>query len=72
MPPRCGKELWHTRLGDVPNANAIAYAAHGKQYIAVVSGNGGSMARFYKSLTPEIINPATPSASITVFEVADK
>jgi glucose dehydrogenase len=39
-----GKKLWHTRLTDVPNSNAISYAVNGKQYIAVVAGNGGNHA----------------------------
>ena len=40
-----GKKLWRTRLTDVPNSNAISYAVNGKQYIAVVAGNGGNHAQ---------------------------
>ena len=66
-----GKKLWHTRLTDVPNSNAISYAVNGKQYIAVVAGNGGNHARLFMRMMPEIKNPANRSASVWVFEVPD-
>jgi alcohol dehydrogenase (cytochrome c) len=64
-----GKKLWHTRLTDVPNSNAISYAVNGKQYIAVVAGNGGNHARLFMRMMPEIKNPSNRSASVWVFEV---
>ena len=39
-----GKELWRTRLGDVPSNAPISYALNGRQYLAVVVGNGGAQA----------------------------
>ena len=66
-----GKKLWHTRLTDVPNSNAISYAVDGRQYIAVVAGNGGNHARLFMRMMPEIKNPANRSASVWVFEVPD-
>ncbi|MGE3511434.1 MAG: PQQ-binding-like beta-propeller repeat protein [Vicinamibacterales bacterium] len=66
-----GTELWRTRLTDVPNSNAISYAVNGRQYIAVVAGNGGNHARLFMRMMPEIKNPANRSASVWVFEVAD-
>lgn len=64
-----GKELWRTRLSDVPNSNAITYAVGGRQYVAVVAANGGNHARLFMRMMPEIKNPANRSASVWVFEV---
>lgn len=64
-----GKELWRTRLNDVPNSNAITYAVRGKQYVAVVAANGGNHARLFMRMMPEIKNPVDRSASVWVFEV---
>lgn len=64
-----GKELWRTRLTDVPNSNAITYAVNGRQYVAVVAANGGNHARLFMRMMPEIKNPANRSASVWVFEV---
>jgi len=64
-----GKELWHIRLTDVPNSNAISYSVNGKQYIAVIAANGGNHARLFMRMMPEIRNPANRSASVWVFEV---
>ena len=66
-----GTKLWSVRLTDVPASNAISYSVHGKQYIAVIVGNGGYHAINYASLTPEIVNPNRSSrgSSIWVFEL---
>jgi alcohol dehydrogenase (cytochrome c) len=64
-----GKELWHVRLTDVPNSNAISYSVNGKQYVAVIAANGGNHARLFMRMMPEIRNPANRSASVWVFEV---
>lgn len=64
-----GKELWKTRLNDVPNAAAITYLLNGRQYVAVTVGNGGAQAATFPALTPEIRNPADRSSSIWVFEL---
>ena len=64
-----GEKLWSTRLNDVPNSNAITYTVNGKQYVAVVVGNGGTYATVFASLVPEILNPPDRSAAIWVFEV---
>ena len=66
-----GKELWRTRLNEVPNSNAITYSVNGKQYIAVVAGNGGNHARLFMRMMPEIKNPVNRSASVWVFDVPD-
>jgi alcohol dehydrogenase (cytochrome c) len=62
-----GEVLWRTRLGNVPSAPPITFAAGGKQYIAVVTGFGTPFSTGYMSLVPEIQPPGTPSSSIYVF-----
>jgi alcohol dehydrogenase (cytochrome c) len=64
-----GQELWRLRLNDVPSSSPITYTANGKQYVAVVVGNGGAQAATFPALVPEIQNPADRSASIWVFEL---
>jgi len=64
-----GKELWKTRLNDVPNSSPITYTANGRQYLAVVVGNGGPQATGFTLLVPEIQNPPDRNAAIWVFEL---
>jgi len=64
-----GKELWKIRLNDVPNSSPITYTANGKQYLAVVVGNGGPQAVGFTLLVPEIQNPPDRNAAIWVFEL---
>ena len=64
-----GKELWKIRLNDVPNSSPITYTANGKQYMAVVVGNGGPQAVGFTLLVPEIQNPPDRNAAIWVFEL---
>ena len=52
-----GKELWHTRLNDVPSSAPMTYIVNGQQYIALVIGNGGAQAATFPALVPEIKNP---------------
>jgi len=67
-----GKELWKTRLNDVPSSSPITYTANGKQYVAVVVGNGGAQAASFTALVPEIQNPPDRNAAIWVFELPDR
>jgi len=67
-----GKELWKTRLNDVPNSSPITYTANGKQYMAIVVGNGGAQASSFTALVPEIQNPSDRNAAIWVFELPEK
>ena len=53
-----GKELWRVRLNDVPNSAPISYSIGGRQYVAVVVGNGGAQAATFPALVPEILQPA--------------
>jgi alcohol dehydrogenase (cytochrome c) len=64
-----GKLLWQQRLSDVPSSAPISFAAHGKQYIAMVVGYGGPQTVTFRSLVPEIPVPPARSSSIWVFEL---
>jgi alcohol dehydrogenase (cytochrome c) len=67
-----GKELWRTRLGDVPSNAPISYAVNGRQYVAIVVGNGGAQANTFPALVPEIRNPPDRGAAVFVFELPDR
>jgi len=67
-----GQELWRVRLNDVPNSAPITYMVNGKQYVAVVVGNGGAQAATFPALVPEIKNPPDRGAAIWVFELPDR
>ena len=67
-----GKELWRTRLNDVANSSPISYMVNGKQYVAMVVGNGGAQVATFPNLVPEIQNPPDRGAAIWVFELPDK
>ena len=64
-----GKELWRTRLNDVPSSAPITYVVNGRQYLALVTGNGGAQAATFPALTPEIKNPPDRGATLWVFEL---
>jgi alcohol dehydrogenase (cytochrome c) len=67
-----GKVLWETRLNDVPSSCPITYSVNGKQYVAVVVGNGGAHAITWPPLVPEIQNPPGGGAELWVFELPEK
>ena len=64
--------LWETRLNDVPSSCPITYSVDGRQYLAVVVGNGGPQAASFTPLVPEIQNPPDRGAAIWVFELPEK
>jgi alcohol dehydrogenase (cytochrome c) len=64
-----GHELWHTRLNDVPSSAPISYTVNGRQYVALVTGNGGAQAVTFPALVPEIKNPPDRGATLWVFEL---
>jgi alcohol dehydrogenase (cytochrome c) len=53
-----GRLLWETRLNAPPSSSPITYSVGGEQYIAVVSGGGGSLESFGRALVPEVESPA--------------
>jgi alcohol dehydrogenase (cytochrome c) len=67
-----GAKLWHTRLGDVPSNAPISYTVNGRQYIAMVVGNGGAQAATFPALVPEIRNPPDRGASVWVFALPER
>jgi hypothetical protein len=50
----------------------MTYSVNGRQYVAVVVGNGGAQAATWPVLVPEIQNPPNGGAAIWVFELPDK
>ena len=67
-----GKVLWQVRLNDVPSSAPITYRVNGKQYVAMVVGNGGAQAATWPPLVAEIQNPPDHGAAIWVFELPEK
>jgi len=65
-----GGILWRARLSDIPNAPPITYSVKGRQYIAIVVGNGESAPSVYTVLTPEIPLPIARSSSLWVFSLS--
>jgi len=64
-----GKQLWQVRMNDVPSSCPISYSVKGRQYIAVVVGNGGNESQTFPAIVPEIQNPQEHASSIWVFEL---
>ena len=64
---RNGEELWQTRLNDVSSSSPISFAVDGKQYIAIVVGEGGFHARSFAPLVPEFQSPPNRGATVWVF-----
>jgi alcohol dehydrogenase (cytochrome c) len=65
-----GEVLWDIRLNDVPNSAPISYTADGKQYVAVVVGNGGALPMTWASLIPDVQNPPDRGgAAVWAFEI---
>ena len=69
---RTGEILWQTRLNDVPSSFPISYGVDGRQYVAVVVGNGGAHARTWPGLVRSIYNPPDGGASIFVFALPEE
>jgi alcohol dehydrogenase (cytochrome c) len=67
-----GTTLWSTRLGDVPSNAPISYTVNGRQYVAMVVGNGGAQAATFPALVPEIRNPPDRGASVWVFALPER
>jgi alcohol dehydrogenase (cytochrome c) len=67
-----GKQLWQVRLNDVPSSCPISYSVKGRQYIAVVVGNGGIESQTFPTIVPEIQDPQEHASSIWVFELPER
>jgi alcohol dehydrogenase (cytochrome c) len=68
---RDGRQLWETRLNDVSSSSPISYAVGGKQYVAIVVGEGGFHARSFAPLVPEFRSPPNRGATLWVFALPD-
>lgn len=66
-----GRELWAARLNDVSSSSPISYAVDGKQYIAIVVGEGGFHARSFAPLVPELRSPPNRGAAVWVFALPE-
>ncbi|HEY4342115.1 MAG TPA: PQQ-binding-like beta-propeller repeat protein [Steroidobacteraceae bacterium] len=62
-----GKELWQSRLNDISSSSPISFAINGKQYLALVVGEGGFHARSFAPLVPELRNSPNRGATVWVF-----
>ena len=67
-----GKELWHARLNDVSSSSPITFAVEGKQYIALVVGEGGFHARSFAPLVPELRSPPNRGSAVWVFALPEE
>jgi alcohol dehydrogenase (cytochrome c) len=54
-----GAMLWQTRLPASAESNAITYAVDGRQYVAVVSGEGSHLGLNNRRLVVELTAPNT-------------
>ena len=64
---RNGDLLWEARLNDVSSSSPISYAVDGRQYVALVVGEGGFHARSFAPLVPELRSPPNRGATVWVF-----
>ncbi len=64
-----GDRLWTTRLNDVPSSAPISFGVDGRQYVAMIVGNGGYQSQSYSTLVPEIENPPNRGSAVWVFEL---
>jgi alcohol dehydrogenase (cytochrome c) len=67
-----GQQLWQVRMNDVPSSCPISYSVKGRQYIAVVVGNGGIESQTFPTIVPEIQDPQEHASSIWVFELPQR
>jgi alcohol dehydrogenase (cytochrome c) len=68
---RNGTQLWEVRLNDVSSSSPISYAVDGKQFVAIVVGEGGFHARSFAPLVPELRSPPNRGATLWVFALPD-
>jgi alcohol dehydrogenase (cytochrome c) len=62
-----GKVLWETRLNDVSSSSPVSFSVGGKEYVAIVTGQGGFHASSYAVLVPELASPPDRGATVWVF-----
>ena len=57
-----GNILWETILGGIIQNSTITYAVNGKQYVAVLTGDGGAGTRLPLQIVPELKPPREHNA----------
>jgi alcohol dehydrogenase (cytochrome c) len=62
-----GAKLWEQRLNDVSSSSPITFSLDGKQYVAIVTGQGGFHASSFAPLVPDLKSPPDRGAAIWVF-----
>jgi alcohol dehydrogenase (cytochrome c) len=68
---RTGAILWETRLATSVQGFPVTFSVDGKQYLAVMTGNGGGSPRQVPAtIAPELHPPATGNA-IYVFALPE-
>ena len=65
-----GKILWEQILGGIIQMSTITYSVNGKQYVAVLTGDGASATRGPLELLPELSPPRGHNA-IYVFALPE-
>ena len=66
-----GAKLWEQRLNDVSSSSPITFSLDGKQYVAIVTGQGGFHAGSFAPLVPEMKSPPDRGAAVWVFALAN-
>jgi len=66
-----GAVLWKTQLPAAAESTPVSYSVGGRQYIAVVSGEGSHLGTYSRGLVPELSKPNT-EISLVVFALPGK
>jgi alcohol dehydrogenase (cytochrome c) len=66
-----GKVLWETIIGGITQTSTITYAVNGRQYVAVLTGQGSSGTSGPLSQVPEL-NPPRGHNALFVFALPDR
>ena len=69
---KTGKVLWETRLATSVQGFPITFSIDGKQYIGVLSGNGGSSPRRVPASIAPDVHPAATGNALYVFALPGK
>jgi alcohol dehydrogenase (cytochrome c) len=67
-----GEVLWEARLADVSSSSPLTYSIDGKQYVAVVTGQGGFHAASFVPLLPEQRSPPDRGSAVWVFALPQR
>jgi PQQ-dependent dehydrogenase (methanol/ethanol family) len=66
-----GAKLWEQRLNDVSSSSPITFSLDGKQYVAIVTGQGGFHAGSFAPLVPDLKSPPDRGAAVWVFALGN-